>query len=336
MRMPKLSFKVSFAGTATSGALVLAISLFTVILVNIGVSNLRIDGEPLPEYGTWTGIVPFEKKLRLLREFANEGPVDAMILGASIADHGISAAVLSQDLTVAYGKSFRVFNFSSGAAELPTLTLLYRLARTVANPKQIRIAHPVEQNVGDEIRERSPDYALLHSPVATGLRYPFLLPLSFRVFQLPVVHYARALRDLAMYGKFANRPSGHSDVYDNNPFGDTRGFLYYSGAVPISKYAEDRRGLVLSLAKQYANAPDERTKIETYFSRGSLDAIAELRALAARDHCSVTLLAHDTVAGYSTLDSEYQAASDIFYKLLSQYFAAPVIDARAWFHLTGY
>ena len=334
----KSLFSVVFAGSRAGGALVLVISLFTIDLINAGISSLRINGEPLPEYGTWTGIATLERKLCILREFASQGPVDAIILGSSMSDHGLSAAVLSHDLSVAYGKPFRVFNLSTGGAEICTFPLLYRLARTVAKPKQIWIAFPVEQKAGDgyDVNPRAPDYALLQAPAGTALRHPFLLPLSFRLFQVPIVRHATALRDLATHGKFVNRPTSLMDVYDFDAFGDTRGFLYFSGAQPFEAHRHNRRNLVLSLARQYAAAPDERAKTDTYFSRSALDAIAQIRAFAAHDHFSITILAHDTAAGLAIKDGEYMAASELFYKQLSERFGAPVIDVRASFQLASY
>src|SRR5437763_1849955 len=123
LRKVKSLFRVRSAADWRVGAtLVLVGSLLTISAINTCVSNMTIKGEPLPEYATWTGIPTLERKLQILRQFAKEGPVDAMLIGASVADHGISAALLSQELSVAYGRPFRVFNFSTGGAEAPTIT----------------------------------------------------------------------------------------------------------------------------------------------------------------------------------------------------------------------
>jgi hypothetical protein len=319
-------------------ALILITSILTIVGINGGVSMLRVRGVLLPEYGLWTGIAPFEQKLRLLREFASRGPVDALIVGSSLSDHGVSAAVLSRDLSAAYGRPFRVFNLSTGGAEIDTFPILYRLARAVAKPRQIWIVFPVEQRGRDDhdSNPRGPNYALLRSPAAAALRYPLLLSLSFRLFQIPVVRNAAALRDLGIYGHFVNRPPSLMDFYDENAFGDTRGFLSYSLTEPFAKYVGLRRETVLSLAGQYAAAPDEGAKTGIYFSRGDLHAIADIRAMAARDHCSIRIFAYDTAAGFATQDRAYHAASELYYKLLSARFDAPVIDVRASFHLAGY
>src|SRR5262249_30264092 len=107
----------SAAGSRLFGAVVVSlVSLVTIDFLGVRVLNLRIRGNALPEYATWTGIPTLEHKLRLLRDFKNQGPVDAIIIGSSIPDHGISAAVLSQRLSASYGRQFRVFNLSTGGA----------------------------------------------------------------------------------------------------------------------------------------------------------------------------------------------------------------------------
>jgi hypothetical protein len=225
---------------------------------------------------------------------------------------------------------------SAGGAETPTLLILYRLAHLVAAPKQIWIAFPVEPNIDDKIQKKSPDYALLNSPIGVALRHPWLLPFSFQLFRLPLVRHARALRDLAMYGKFVTRPVTQLDMYDFDSYGDSRGFLYYSGAEPFSKAVDERRELVLSLATRYGAAVDERAKIATYFARGALEALAKIRARAAHDGCAITLLAHDTAAGFAAQNERYLKASEPFYKVMSESLGAPVIDVRASFHLAAY
>jgi len=332
----KSQFRAPWFGSVFGAAVVLVLSLGTIIGLDAGIAALRVKGDPLPEYGTWTGITTLERKLVLLREFASHGPVDAVIIGASVSDHGLSAETLSWHLSAAYGRNFRVFNLSTGGAETTTLLILYRLAHLLAQPKQIWIAFPAEPNIGDSIDEKSPDYALSHSPIGPALRHPWLLPFSFRLFQLPVVHYARALRDLGIYGRFVTRPVTQLDFYDINPFGDSSGFLYYSRAEPFRDYVTSRRELILALARQYKAAADERAKTATFFGRSAVQALAEIRASAARDRCAIGILALDTSAGFAAQDEAYLRASEHFYRVMSQRLNAPVIDVRAAFHPAGY
>ena len=332
----KPQFRARPAGSVLVIVLILALSLGTIIGINDCIAALRLKGEPLPEYGTWTGIATLNKKVTLLRQFASRSPVDAVIIGSSVSDHGLSAEILSRDLSAAYGREFRVFNLSTGGAEAITLLPLYRLAHVIGAPKQIWITFPAEHNIGDVIYKESPDYALQRSPIGIALRHPFLLPLSFRLFQIPLVRDARALSDLATYRAFLTRPASHLDIYDFDAHGDSRGFQYYTGAEPFSKYVALRRALILSHARAYQAAAGERAKTAVYFSAGALQALAEIRAEAARDHCAISILAHDSSAGFAAQNESYLEASDLFYKEMSERLGAPVIDARASFHLARY
>ena len=316
--------------------MVVLISLSMILLINIGVANLRVEGDPLPEYGTWTGIPTLQHKFSLLREFASQGPVDAVVLGSSVADHGVSAEVLSRDLSQAYGRPFRVFNFSTGAGDLRAFPLIYKIVRAVAKPKQLWISFPAQQNTGEELIPQTPEYTLVHAPVGTALRYPWLIPASFQLYQLPLVRDARALSDWVIYRRFVNRPVSLLDVYDVSSFGDTRSFLLYPGTEALDKYIQDRRDLVVALGSQYAQASDEDNKNKVYFSRNTLAAIDELRAMAAADDCPITLLAHDTSAGFAAQDGEYLVASKVFLKALGERFGARVIDVLASFRLADH
>lgn len=77
-------------------------------------SNAAVSYIDLPNYATWAGVATLEEKLRLYRTFVQQGPVDLVLFGSSIVDHGISAEVLSRDLSVYSGKKYQVFNFSTG------------------------------------------------------------------------------------------------------------------------------------------------------------------------------------------------------------------------------
>src|SRR6185436_15592920 len=97
-----------------------------------------------------------EQKLRLLATFASEGPVDAVVVGSSVADYGFSAERFGQAMSARLGREYRAFNFSTGAAEASTFPKLYRLIRTVARPRTLIVVSPPGIKRGDD-RTRSPD-----------------------------------------------------------------------------------------------------------------------------------------------------------------------------------
>src|SRR5260221_3100004 len=85
-------------------AWIFALAMMAAILaVNLAAHLWRVQGHEPPEYGKWSGVLEVERKIRLLREFAREGPVDALILSSSMGDLGISAQVLTQEMSALLG-----------------------------------------------------------------------------------------------------------------------------------------------------------------------------------------------------------------------------------------
>ncbi|HET7731202.1 MAG TPA: hypothetical protein VFK48_14325 [Usitatibacter sp.] len=314
-----------------AAAFVLAVAA-AVLAVNLAAHFWRVQGKPPPEYATWSGVIEVERKIGLLREFAAAGEVDALILSSSMGDLGISAEVLTRELTAHLGRPFRVFNFSMGGADLTTYPELYRLARLAARPREVWIVQPVS-NPGDKIREGSLDEKLLKGPVGRYESVPFMLPLSYGFFQIPVVRNAPAIRDAGMYLRFANRPVSNLDLYDINPYGDTVSWLYN---VPQyehgTKLVVDRRREILGFAVAKSEA-DARKHSAIYFSNRSLAAIDEIKGLARRDGAAIRIVAHDMAVALGMRDAEYLDASRLWYEPLSRRLEAPVVDVRGAFAL---
>src|SRR5258708_32118235 len=84
--------------------------------VNLVLPHLTLYGIAMPEYGTWMGVIEVERKVRLLRDFAHEGEADALILSSSTGDLGLSAEVLTRELSPPSPRTFRVFTFCIGIA----------------------------------------------------------------------------------------------------------------------------------------------------------------------------------------------------------------------------
>lgn len=187
-------------------------------------ANFAVDPSILPDYGTWTGVIPLEQKLRLLEDFARGGPVDALVLSSSLGDHGLSAAALSEELGRSRGQAWRAFNFSSGGADIPSSLLLYRLARTVARPRLVMVVTPADRSIGDAPNPRGPESVLAQAPVAAVVRHPPALLVARWFWSSPLVRAAAPLRDYALHGRFADAPASHSDFYPLAEHGDTLNF----------------------------------------------------------------------------------------------------------------
>ncbi len=251
--------------------------------------SLAIPPLDLPDYGAWTGIRPLEQKLRILEAFAAAGDVDAVVLGSSVSDFGFSAQRLSQHLSRELGRPYRAFNFSTGAAEVADYPELYRLVRTVARPRSVVMVvcaatGPRSDQPRTEIPQ-TPVYYLSRAPVGSVLTSPRLLQASRRLWDLPPVRSAAALRDLIVFGSFQSLKGVGSDLYAVNEYGDRISYLYESSGETLARY---REGIVsLRGASSDAEASDP------YFSREDVQGLREMARLTDADGCARIVVAHD-------------------------------------------
>lgn len=326
---------------------IFALTAVAVVLV----SGETLDRAGLPDYGTWTGVRPLEAKLRLLSAFARSGPIDALVLGSSLTDHGFSAEHLSETMSAGLGRPYRAFNFSTGASEWLTLPRLYRLARTVARPRYVLAVIPPQYfKRPNAIPPASPDAIMLEAPVGRTLPHPWLLSIDKAFWDFPVVRYASPVRDLVMYGKFASLQGQGSDLYAVNEHGDRLNYgqvqdvtliqgirqLATTGMIPLSPEQEQQLSL------------DER--LDYYFSQLDIDGIKELKALTEADGAEL-ILVETAAAGIffeRTVDSPaYFQVVDQQFRYLSEMtgatrappvrnFAAPAFAVADVLHLNHY
>lgn len=312
-----------------------AIALVVVAAANVAAHLWRIDGRAPPEYGTWSGVLQLERKMRLLQAFAAQGPVDALVLSSSMGDHGIAAEVLTREMSAHLGRPFRVFNFSMGGADLATYSRLYRLARVVSRPRELWIVSPVS-GPPQAVREGTLDHKLIHGPVSAYGRVPLLLPASYAFHQVPIVRQAPALRDAALHGAFRNRPVTNLDLYDINASGDTLSFLYNVTQYEHGAKARiDRRDEVVTFETLRGEAAQR--KYAMYFVPRTLEALEDLRAAAAADGVPMKIVAFDSAAGFEMRDPDYLRASTRFFEPLARLLGGvPVVDVRPDFELHPY
>lgn len=290
-------------------------------------ANAAADQPALPDYGTWTGVVPLEQKLRLLEHFARAGPVDALVLSSSLGDHGLSVAALSEEMGRSRGQPWRAFNFSSGGADIPSCLLLYRLARTVARPRLVMVATPADRSIGDAPNPRGPESVLAQAPVGAVVRHPPALLLARWFWSLPLVRGAAPLRDYAIHGRFAGVPASHSDFYPLSEEGDTLNYnLDVSGREAAHRARSGREETLAEcfLAYSKARTPDERRRV--FLSDRTVDALAELARLARRDGARLMLVANDSTAGFRSRDPHYRQARKLYDEELSRVTGLPVVD----------
>ena len=263
------------------------------------VLNAYLARANLPKYGSWTGIRPLEAKIDLLERFAKEGPVDAVIVGSSIADFGFSAELYSSLMSKELGRKYRAFNFSTGGAELRTLPYLYRFMRTVALPKELILVVPAQQKIPEYLSKMSPDYTLLNSPVADYIDNQYKLNFSKKLWSFPLLNSAAALRDKLLFGNFDNIQSKiGSEAYALNLNGDRISYLVTWKAEDLSKYRDDSELLVKPFATHQSIDENLKNREDHFFSRRDLNALTELRSMANADGVKITLVSTASAATY--------------------------------------
>lgn len=296
--------------------------LSTFLLINFLLE--RID---LPNYGTWTGIRPLEKKLRLFEKFSKDGEVDAVVLGSSIADFGFSAEQYSNLMTNHRGRSWRAFNFSTGGAELSTLPVLYRILLTITKPKEIILVFPSQWKRPSKLYSYSPDYILKTASIGAALKSSNSLKIAKIFWTQPIVDKAAALRDVVIFGKYQHLIQEGMDAYELNYYGDRISFTATKDFAQLSSlrhtYEENIRPYVEIKTEHLA-----QKKMAFFFPEIDIQAIKELKHLAAKNGTKITLIAHGsaaTLTGESNKNEYYKLARKQYFEVLAKALGANLI-----------
>jgi hypothetical protein len=231
---------------------------------------------------------------------------------------------LSREVSAARGREFRAFNFSMGGADLTSYPLVYRFARLVARPREIWIVTPASSSpAGPE----SLEVKLLGGPAGRALRFPALLPVELRVYDLPIVRHAAAMRDWFVHRWFANRPASNLDLYEINRHGDTRSLLYNP---PDYKRGDEHVTRHVGHVIRLQDRPEE------YFLPRVLAALQDLRSLAAEDGVAIKVVAFDTAVSLAVRDPQFLEATRKYFEPLAGYLGGSLIDVRTRFDSLPY
>ncbi|MFV0446728.1 MAG: SGNH/GDSL hydrolase family protein [Planctomycetaceae bacterium] len=267
---------------------IVAALMFAVVVGGTTVLSTQLG---LPNYGAWTGNQPYETKLELLANYARQGEVDAFVFGSSIVDYGVSAESLSQLISQESGAEFRAFNLGTGAAEPRTIPKLYRLARTVVKPKSILVVHPAELRLSNENSPAGPDFAISRSPAGAALSSDWELQVNRWQWQLPIVRNAPALRDLLLYTRLENFRSVGGQPYPLNQYGDRVCYRLPWEPEHLARHSIGYlSSLRLSPHTERHDAARQESLLKDHFSQTDIDAIRELRQLAAADGVPIILV----------------------------------------------
>lgn len=301
------------------GYTVFAVSFFASLLL----LNALVGVLPFPTYGVWTGNVPLENKLKKLREFAKAGPVDAVIMGSSIADNGFSTDTFSEALSLASGRPVRVFNMATGAGDWQMFPILYRLSRLYAHPEQLYLLHPGSNGTGDNHVQPNtlwPDGQFMYSNAGKFLRSSLLFRLSEVVWMSPLVNASGAARDMALWGRYVHMPSSSLLNYPVNEHGDKVSHLFMHEESQFNIYRGSRENMIITTVAAYANKTDTRDceSHNPYFSRDDLQAIRELKTLMDSDKVELILVSQEPSAGFGIAAPDYKNALNVFFDSAAQ------------------
>ncbi|MCC6537172.1 MAG: hypothetical protein IT162_06455 [Bryobacterales bacterium] len=276
------------------------------VLAALAFSNHLLSRAQLPSYATWTGVATLERKLELYREFAAAGPVDLLLYGDSCTDHGVSAELLTQELSRVHARPYRVFNFSTGAGGNRTFPLVYRLLRTVARPRRIAYLYTGGRSEGVEDHPLKPEYILQRAPAGRAIPHELWLPADAWFWRQPLLRQATAARDGFFHFGLANWPQTHVDVYAMNRHGDTVSYLFEHDFERLEQERRVRARIFDGVAAQCPE-PGSAACVERVLGGIDRAKLQEVAALAADDGAGLVLLRHDSALGYLVREPEYRA-----------------------------
>jgi hypothetical protein len=168
------------------------------------------------------GSIPLEKKIQKLIDLEKTVGIDAIFLGASTVDFGISAKVFSEEVTAATGKKFVAFNFGTGGGDYFVLPDFVRIIELYSNPKFYFIQLPLLTTANPKVISNSPFRVILRdSQVGKFLDSMFLLEIMNGLWNLEGISKIPNLRSKIVVGKIQKAPVTNSDLYSMNEYGDS-------------------------------------------------------------------------------------------------------------------
>lgn len=179
-----------------------------------------VDGQKL-------GNIPLEKKVQKLIELEKLSGIDAIFLGASTVDFGVSAKTFSEEVSKATGKKFVAFNFGTGGGDYFIWSDFLKLIELYSKPKIYFAQGSMGGAGGLDTIPRGGLYDILrNSPVGSSLDSEILLKLMNRLWDLKVFSSLPSLRSKIIFGKYSARVATTSDLYTINEYGDSISYNY--------------------------------------------------------------------------------------------------------------
>lgn len=323
--------------------------LFFCFLLVFIFSNWRLKKSHLPNYATWSGgLRDLEFKIHQLEELGAAYPIDTVFLGCSIQDSGMSAEAFSQELPKLGITGSAAYNFALPAMGIDFWPAIYQLMKLSIKPKRIFIGLSVNYGQSrdtNRIEKLSHPKALptigkktfflnafdyfSQSPAAQLVANPLLLKLSRKIWKIPVLEKAGAVKDKLVFGSFVNIQASQAESVPRSAFGDGLAYSFN----PDLKAIQDWTGMYKKGVRQTVNCikesrSDEEKKL-CFFSDTDLPIVLDFLALSKKDGIEVIFAAHDLSAGLTPRiqkDPQFQEDRRFWFKEFERVFAVSVIN----------
>ncbi|MBK7056546.1 MAG: hypothetical protein IPH52_16165, partial [Leptospiraceae bacterium] len=203
------------------------------LLARINIPNLE---------GQKFGNIQLERKIEKLIEMEKKSGIDAIFLGASTVDFGISAKVFSEEVTLRTGKKFVAFNFGTGGGDYFVLPDLVKIIELYSKPKFYFIQAPLLTAANRKAVSNAPLRLILRdSQVGKFLNSVYLFEIMNGIWNLEGISKMPSLRSKIVTGKIEKAPSTNSDLYSLNEYGDSISYnhIYLNQGMVLVEKAKD-------------------------------------------------------------------------------------------------
>jgi hypothetical protein len=197
-------------------------------LLSVGIIFFLLAQSSLPIHeGQTFGNIPLERKIEKLIELEEKEGIDAIFLGASTVDFGISAKVFSEEVTAATGKKFVAFNFGTGGGDYFVLPDLVKIIELYSKPRFYFIQAPLLSAANQKTVSNAPLRLILReSSVGKFLDSECLFEIMNAFWSLSFVSKIPNLRSKIITRKLEKSPATNSDQYLLNEYGDSISYNY--------------------------------------------------------------------------------------------------------------
>lgn len=234
--------------------------LLSFLIFSSIVTKLKV---PILE-GQKFGNILLERKIQKLIELEKSDGVDAIFLGASTVDFGISAKTFSEQISSVTGKKFVAFNFGMGGGDYFIWSDFIKLIHLYAKPKYF-IVPGVNGFTADYNFNFEGSYinTLQTSPVGRFLTFGMILQFMNRAWDSTVFSSLPSLRSKIIFGKYSKSALTISDFYFINEYGDSLSYNYIY-LNEHSKLVNQAKGYFLNSTADTISSYSLSTNVQEY------------------------------------------------------------------------